>query len=112
MVGAEHVHGRPETAIPLVAVVGEVGGHVGVRTVALDEHPVLVVAELRGRQPQGAFALVHVVAPHKLADDLLYGARLVEALLVEEAIETDPHAGQGALDVVHAPTGRESGDLT
>src|SRR5918995_2505172 len=111
MVGAEDIHGGPETAIPLVTVVSEVWSHVGVRTVALDKYPVLVITELRSRQPQGAFTLVYVVPPHKRTDYLLYSARLVETLLVEEAIETDPHAGQGAPDVVHAPTGRESGDL-
>src|SRR5687768_13777968 len=111
MVRAEHIHGRPETAIPLVAVVSKIGSHIGVRTVALDEHPVLVVPESRRCQPQGAFSLVYVVAPHKLMDDLLYRARLVEALLIEEVVETDPYAGQGAPDIVHTPAGRESSDL-
>src|ERR687897_1989414 len=111
MVGAEDIHGGPETAIPLVTVVSEVWSHVGVRTIALDQHPVLVVTELRSRQPQGAFTLVHVVAPHKFTDDLLYSARLVEALLVEEAIETDPYAGQGAPDIVHTPARSERGNL-
>ena len=56
VVGAEHVDQQVEAALELVAVVGDVGGEVGRRAVGADQDPVLVVAELRGPQPDGALA--------------------------------------------------------
>src|SRR5215217_7270701 len=71
VIGAKHIHSVPETSIPLVAVVGEIGHHIRVRSIALDEHPVFVVTKIRCRQPDGAIAFVGVSALHQLPDDLL-----------------------------------------
>jgi hypothetical protein len=49
-----------EAALALVDVVGGVGGEVGELAVGLDQHPVLVVVEVGGAQPQRAVGLEHV----------------------------------------------------
>ena len=54
VVGAPDVDEQVEAAGELVAVVGDVGQQVGVLAVALDQHPVLVVAEVGGAQPDRA----------------------------------------------------------
>ena len=60
VVGAEHVDQAAEAALELVPVVGDVGGEVGRLAVGADQHPVLVVAEVGGAQPERALAAVGV----------------------------------------------------
>ena len=54
VVGAPDVDQQVEAPGELVAVVGDVGEQVGELAVALDQHPVLVVAEVGGAQPHRA----------------------------------------------------------
>ena len=58
-----------EAALPLVQVVGHIGQEVRVTAVALAHHPVLVVSESGGAQPQGAIELVGMSA----VDQALHG---------------------------------------
>ncbi len=60
VVGAEHVDAALEAALALVEVVRRIGGEVRGGAVGLDEHPVLVVAEIGGAQPERAVGLVGV----------------------------------------------------
>ena len=62
VVRAPHVDDQVEVATELVAVIRDVGQQVGVLAVALDEHPVLVVAEHGGAQPDRPLALLDHVA--------------------------------------------------
>ena len=58
VVGAPDVDEQVEAAGELVAVVGDVGQQVGGLAVGLDEHAVLVVAEVGAAQPDGAVGVV------------------------------------------------------
>ena len=84
VVGAPHVDEQVEAPGELVPVVGDVGQQVGVLAVGLDEHPVLVVAEVGRPQPGGAVGLVG----HLPLVDVL---RLVRGVPGQEV-------GQGLLD--------------
>jgi hypothetical protein len=92
-------------------VVGEVRHHISVGTISLDEHPVLVVPELGGGEPQGSLALVDVPALFEFLQKLFHGLRFVEALLAEVGVEADARAGERRLDVIYAPAGCEGADL-
>ena len=60
MVGAPHVDHVAEAALELVAVIGDVGGEIGVAAVRLHQRPVDVVAE-RGRAEQRLLAILPVL---------------------------------------------------
>ena len=60
VVGAEQVDAAVEAALALVEVVGGVGGEVGQLAVGPDQHPVLVVAEVGGAQPERAVGVEDV----------------------------------------------------
>ena len=47
-------------ALELIPVIGDVGGKVGVLAVGLDQHAVLVVAQIGGTEPQSAVLGVEV----------------------------------------------------
>ena len=58
VIRAPDVDRAVEAAVVLVDVVGDVGHEVGQRAVALPEHAILVVTELRGAQPERALGFV------------------------------------------------------
>ena len=99
VVGAEHDHAQVEAALALVEVVGAVAGDVGRVAVGPDEHPVLVVAELLGAQPQRAVGLVGVAHLGEPGDRPLDRAAVVQRLLVEVDVEVDTEAVQSLLDL-------------
>ena len=74
VVGAEQDDAPVEAALPLVEVVRRVAGDVGAVTVGLDDHAVLVVAELLGAQPHRAVLLVDVAELAQPRDRPLGGA--------------------------------------
>ncbi len=90
VVGAEHVDGHVGgvgLAVALVAVVGDVGGEVGVVAVGFDDDAVLVVAVVGGGEPGGAVLLVDVAAFAQVGDRALDLAVLVQAVLMERDVE-------------------------
>jgi hypothetical protein len=97
VVGALHVDGAVEAALPLGQVVGHVGEEVGGVAAALDHHPVLVVPELRGAEPERAVLLVDEPRLAQAADGVLHPPRVVERRLQEELVEADAEAVQVAV---------------
>ena len=95
VVGAEHDQAAVEAALPLVEVVGRVAGDVGALAVGLDDHPVLVVAELLGAEPQRAVLLVGVAHLGEPLDRAVDRAGLVQVVLVEVDVEVDAEVVQG-----------------
>ncbi|HEX9357028.1 MAG TPA: hypothetical protein VF933_24830, partial [Streptosporangiaceae bacterium] len=83
VVRAEHDHHPVEPPGPLVQVVGAVRSEVRPAAVALDQHPVLVVAEVGGPQPDGAVALVDVALLAQPCQGGVQLAPVVQLLLVE-----------------------------
>ena len=71
----------------LVAIVGDVGGEVGVVAVGFDDDAVLVVAVVGGGEPGGAVLLVDVAAFTQIGDCALDLAVLVQAVLMEPDVE-------------------------
>ena len=57
MIGAPDVDDAVEPAVVLVDVVRDVGHEIGEAPVGLPQHPVLVVAEVRGAEPERAVGL-------------------------------------------------------
>src|SRR5439155_9138985 len=57
MIGPQHIDRPSEAALVLLPVIRDVGQQIGVRAIGLAEHPVLVVAERRGPEPQRAILL-------------------------------------------------------
>ena len=99
VVGAEHDEAAVEPAAALVEVVGEVTGQVGALAVGLDDHPVLVVTELLGGQPQGAVLLVGVAELGESRDRLPHRTAGVQVVLVEVDVEVDAEVVQALLDL-------------
>ena len=99
VVGAEHDEAAVEAALALVEVVGQVAGEVGPLAVGLDDHPVLVVAELLGAQPERAVLLVGVAQLGEPLDGALDGADSVQVVLVEVDVEVDAEVVQALLDL-------------
>ena len=100
VVGAEHDDAAVEAPLALVEVVGEVARDVGGVAVALDDDPVLVVAELGGAQPERAVLLEHPAGRLQPVDGALDGAGLVQVVLVEEHVELDAEVAQRRLDLL------------
>ena len=100
MVGAEDVEQPAAAALELVAVVGDVGEEVGGLAARPDQHPVLVVAELRGAQPGCAVGLVERTALAQLLDERVESVPLVQRALREPRVELHPVALQGRLSRV------------
>ena len=99
MVRAEHVDHPVVAALELVAVVGDVRQPVGGLAAALDDHPVLRLAELGGPEPGGALLLVDQAAAAQRLDHLVHPAILVEGVLVEVGVKGDADALEGGVDV-------------
>ena len=94
-------------ALELVPVIGDVGGEVGVLTVGLDQHAVLVVAQIGGAEPQGAVLGVEVAHLVELlkstvdgrgAGGLALGVLHVQGALGEPAVKV---AVDGVAKVAH-----------
>ncbi len=88
MVGAQNVDQRGKAAQHLVAVIGDVGGKIGVAAIRFDERPVHVVAELGGAK-QRLLAVFPVVGQLAL--------RRVEPSLIDQALLAQP--GQRLFDL-------------
>ena len=93
----DHAH---KTAPPLVQMIGHVRHEIGVSAVALAHHPVLVVAEIGGAQPQRIVLLVGMAAGDQLVDRLLHLAVGVQRGLQREHIEI--HAEGAQIEVLLA----------
>ena len=78
----------------LVAVVGDIGQEVGGVAIGLDEHPILVVAEFGGPQPQRAIFFEHVAAGPQLGEGGLDGAGVHQRPLRGPRVELHPEASQ------------------
>ena len=100
MVGAEHVNAAIEATLALVDVVGAVGREVCRLTVAANQHPVLVVIEVGGAQPDRTFLVEEVPLPAQHIDGVLDGAGLVKGALGEPDIEGDAEARQTVLHLL------------
>ena len=98
VVGAQRVHQAVRTPLELVAVVGDVGAEVGGLAAGTDQHPVLVVAERRGPQPDRPLALVDVAARAERLDRPLELPARVQRALREPAVEANAEAIQRRLD--------------
>ena len=90
VVGTEDVDDQA-AAFVLLVVVGDVGHEVGRLTVALEEHPVLLVAEVGGTQPGGAVLLVDEPGGAEIVDRLFHRPRVDERLLRGPPIEPHVH---------------------
>ena len=87
VVAALDVDGAGEAALQLGQVVGHVGHEVGVATVGLAHHAVLVVAVLGGAQPQRAAFFEGLAGAHKAAHGVVDAAAGVQAGLEEVVVE-------------------------
>ena len=87
MVRAEEVDGRVEAPGALVDVIGRVGREVRHLAVGLDEHPVLVVAEVGGAQPCGPVELEDVPLLAQPFHATLHGTRVVQRALGVPRVE-------------------------
>ena len=94
-------------ALELIPVIGDVGGKVGVLAVGLDQHAVLVVAQIGGTEPQSAVLgveVAHLVELLKSAVDgrgaggLALGVLHVQRALGVPAVEV---AVDGVAEVAH-----------
>jgi hypothetical protein len=85
VVGAPDVDDAVEAPLELVQVVGDVGGEVGVDAVVAPHHPVLLVAEGGGAEPQGAVLFVEVAVLAQLFHGLVDEAGFMQGLLGEPA---------------------------
>ena len=94
VIGAPDVDGALEAALPLVAVVSDVGHEVGVGAIRLAQHAVLVVSERGGLEPQRAVLLVRVLPLGEIGERLLDELFLVEPGLEEDHVEPDPKLPQ------------------
>ena len=94
MIRALLVDDARKTAPPLVQMIGHVRHEIGVAAVALAHHPVFVVAEIGGAQPQRIILLVGVAAGDQLVDRLLDFAIGVQRGLQREHIEVHPEGAQ------------------
>ena len=99
VVGPEHDDHPVEAALALVQVVRQVARDVRGVAVGLDDHPVLVVAEVRGAQPRRAVGLEDVAQLAQAGDGALDRPGLVEGVLVEVHVEVDPEVVQRRLDL-------------
>ncbi len=99
VVRTEHVDAQVEAPGALVLEVGDVTGDVRRVAVALDDDPVLVVAEVGALEPPGAVLLEEVAGILQRLDGLLHRAGLEQRVLVEVDVEVDAELVQGALDV-------------
>ncbi len=87
----------------LVAVIGDVGQQVRGLAVGLDEHAVLVVAEVGGAQPDRTVGVVHLAAGAQVVERRLDGVAVDQRLLAEPDVELDAHAGQRGREVAPHP---------
>jgi hypothetical protein len=100
VVGAPDVDHPVEAALELVHVIGDVGGEVGRLAVLAHHHPVLLVAEGGGAEPQGARPVVELAGLAQALDGLVDRALLGEGALGEPLVVLDAELGQVVADVV------------
>ena len=81
-----------EAALALVDVVGGVGGEVRRLAVRPDQHPVLVVGEVGGPQPERVVGLEEVALLAELLDRVADTVLLVQGALGEPDVEVGPEA--------------------
>src|SRR5206468_6024373 len=82
-----NVDGAAKAALPFCNVIGDVGEKIGVRSVALPHHSILVVAEFGGAKPERSLVLVGLSRgdqqPHRVLDHSLGVERGLEEIVVE-----------------------------
>ena len=104
VVRAPHVDEQVVAPGELVAVIGDVRQQVGELAVALDQHPVLVVAELAGAQPHRAVVLVGHAAIGEIREGGGDGTGVDHRALGEPPVEVHVHATEdGRLLVQRVP---------
>ena len=110
MVRAPDVDQQIVAALPLVEVVGDVGGEIGLLAVGAHHHAVFVVAELRRLEPLGAILRVHAAALAQLVQRLVDGAAAVELALGIPAVEAHAELFEIVADVGHHRVAGEQHD--
>ena len=100
MVGTLLVYDTRKSAPPLFQMIGNVRHEISVSAVALAHHPVLVIAEIGGAQPQRIVLLVGVTAVDQPVDRLLNLAIGVQSRFQREHIEI--HTKSTQVDVLFA----------
>src|SRR2546429_9543228 len=89
-----HIDRPSEAALVLLPVIRDVGQQIGVRAIGLAEHPVLVVAERRGPEPQRAILLVGVAACREIVESLRQQPVAVQPRLEGDHVELDAELAQ------------------
>src|SRR3989449_483051 len=94
MIGPQHINRPSEAALVLLPVIRDVGQQIGVRAIGLAEHPVLVVGERRGPEPQRAVLLVGVAPCREIVESLLQQPVAVQRRLEGDHVERDAELPQ------------------
>src|SRR5256884_5328387 len=89
-----HIDRPSEAALVLLPVMRDVGQQISVRAIGLAEHPVLVVAERRGPEPQSAGLLVGVAPCREIVEGLLQQPVAVQRRLAGDHVELDAELPQ------------------
>ena len=111
MVRAPHVDQQVVAALPLVEVIGDVGGEVGLLAIGADHHAVFVVAEFGGLEPLGAVLGVHAAGlARSFVDATIDGAALVQLALRVPVIEAHAEFLEIVADVGQHGVAREEHD--
>ena len=84
----------------LVLVVGDIARHVGVVTVRLDDHAILVVAVVGGAHPPCAVSLEELTVLAHSVEQGVHLAAFEHGVLVEEHVEVGAECRQGLLDLI------------
>ena len=83
-----------EAPVEFFLVVGDVGGEIGRDAVTADEHPVLLVGEVRGLEPEGAVLLEGESAVFQGFHGRGNQVTLIQALLGEPHVEGHTEVGK------------------
>ena len=103
VVGAPDVDQVIPPPCDLVAVVREVVGQVGGRSVGAHQHAVALVAERLGRQPLGAVRFERVPGATQIVEHGGHGAGVVQRLLGEPRVEAHTDPFEVVTDPLHRP---------
>jgi len=99
MIGAKHIDEPREAALALGEMVGDVGGEVGLVAVLTHHHPILLIAEGGGPEPERTFPPVQVPGALEHRERVIDGAALGELALGGPLIEAHPELGKIVADV-------------
>ena len=103
VVGTPDIDDPIESALELVAVIGDVRSDVGVFPVRLDQHSILLVAKIGGPEPDSPLVLKDVSALTQQIDRASDISALMKAGLAEPDIKRDSSQFERLLDIAHRP---------